>query len=365
MSDVLTRCLLAIVTFGVGFSFVFALAQLSRRQRGLADYLNCLVFMGNSVIQLFVVLNATQSFVEYPQASFLFLTSLFLLGPANYLYHHILLHPGAPVPARVRLQFVPAALALAAELVFQSLPAGVQRSFLADLVREPLSHGYTLVLLTGTLVIFGYSLVPLRLGLAVLGRENTRSQVRVILAAFTATLVSIVLISLGFVTGYALLMLAGGAIVTLINVSVFLATVRYPDFYRLVEHEIKKARYERSMLKGLDTDAVNERLAYLMGVDAIYKDFELTLESLAGKLSITPHQLSQFLNERLNTNFRTYINSCRVEEAKKLLASEAGKNIIAVCYDVGFNSKSTFNTCFKKHTGQTPSEYRQQHYQGG
>ena len=98
-----------------------------------------------------------------------------------------------------------------------------------------------------------------------------------------------------------------------------------------------------------------------MSVENIYKDFDLTLEGLALMMSITPHQLSQFMNERLNTNFRNYINSYRIEEAKKILISDTGKNILTICYDVGFNSKSTFNLCFKKYTNRTPSEFRQEH----
>lgn len=359
MSAPLSATLLPVVTFGVGFSALFAVAQLCRHQRSLADGLNFLVFLGNSAIQLFVVLYVTGALVEHSRASFLFLTSLFLLGPANYLYHFILLHPAAAVPARLRLQFVPAALAFAAEILFQCLPADVRQAFLASLVREPLQQPFTLALFAGTAMVFGYALVPLRLGLAVLGREGTRAQVRVILAAFAATLVAILLISLGFITGAAGWMLAGGAIVTLINVLVFLATIRYPDFYRLVGQEVRKARYERSLLKGVDTDAIGARLEELMTTDAVYRDLDLSLETLAAKLSITPHQLSQYLNERLNTNFRGYVNARRIEEAKKLLAGEDGGKILAVCFDVGFSSKSTFNQAFRKQVGQTPSEYRQ------
>jgi AraC-like DNA-binding protein len=152
--------------------------------------------------------------------------------------------------------------------------------------------------------------------------------------------------------------------VTLICVAMLLSTMRYPDFYRLIENEIKKARYERSLIKGLDIDVVYDRLTYLMGVENIYKDFDLSLESLAQMMSITPHQLSQFMNEKLNTNFRNYINSYRIEEAKKILLHESDKNILAVCYDVGFNSKSTFNHWFKTYTGKTPTEFRQEHPSG-
>jgi AraC-like DNA-binding protein len=224
-----------------------------------------------------------------------------------------------------------------------------------------MQHWFTVVLAAGAIFTFVYFLIMLRLGLSVLKSENIRAQVSIMLAAFSFTLVSILLLALGFLLGSDPVLLTGGAIITLINVSMFLSSMRYPNFYRIIDNEIKKTRYERSLLKGLDTEVIYERLTYLMGVENIYKDFDLSLEGLAQMLSMTPHQLSQFMNERLGTNFRNYVNSYRIEEAKKILVSESDKNILTICYDVGFNSKSTFNHCFKKFTNSTPSEFRQEY----
>lgn len=359
MPGILFKIMVELVTFGVGFSLVYAVAQVCRKDLGLPNYLNLLVFLGNSVIQLFVVLVATNVIQEYPLASFLSLSAMFFIGPANYLYHYMLLNPAKPVPGRLKIQFVPAAAALVCEIVFQLMPHDLKKQFLAEVIRSPLEHWFTLVLASGAAFAFVYFLVMLRLGLTVLKNENIRVQVTLMLAAFVSTLVSIVLMSAGFLLGSVSLLLTGGAIITLINISMFLSNMRYPKFYRIIEQEIKKSRYERSLIKGLDTEVVFERLAYLMGVENIYKDFDLSLENLAQMLSITPHQLSEFMNERLGTNFRNYINSYRIEEAKKILVTESDKNILAICYDVGFNSKSTFNQCFKKYTNKTPSEFRQ------
>ena len=56
MPDVALKIMLEIVTFGVGFSFIFAIAQVCRKNLCLSNYLNLLVFLGNSIIQLMVVL---------------------------------------------------------------------------------------------------------------------------------------------------------------------------------------------------------------------------------------------------------------------------------------------------------------------
>ncbi len=365
LPDAFFALLVDFVAFGAGFSLVFALAQLFRKDPGLSHCLNFLVFTGNSLIQLIVVLKARGTVQEYPLVFFLSLSALFFIGPANYLYHHTLLNPGQPVPAKLKAQFVPAALAVLCGLLYQLLPAGTRRDWLAGYVSSPLTQWPTVILALGVVFIFACFLVMTKLALTVLNSRNIRAQARIILAAFLSTLVSIVLISLGFILGSDRTLVAGGALVTLINLSMFFSNMRYPDFYRLVESEIKKTRYERSLLKGLDTELVNDRLGYLMGKEHIYKDFDLSLESLARQLSITPHQLSQFMNERLRTSFRRYINSYRIEEAKKILASDPDRNILTVCFDVGFNSKSTFNQSFRKYTNQTPSEFRQEHQAKG
>ena len=76
-------------------------------------------------------------------------------------------------------------------------------------------------------------------------------------------------------------------------------------------------------------------------------------------LSLRPKILSQVINETIGQTFFDFINRYRIEEAKRLLTNPADKKItvLEVLYEVGFNSKSSFNKNFKKVTGQSPSEY--------
>ena len=91
-----------------------------------------------------------------------------------------------------------------------------------------------------------------------------------------------------------------------------------------------------------------------------YLDPELTLDALAGQLQAKPKLLSQTINEIAKQNFFEFINNYRIEEAKHLLTNPKDKKItvLEVMYEVGFNSKSSFNTLFKKQTGITPSEFK-------
>jgi len=91
-----------------------------------------------------------------------------------------------------------------------------------------------------------------------------------------------------------------------------------------------------------------------------YLDPELTLSELAERIAIHPRYLSQEINDSLQQNFYDFINSYRIEEAKSRLRNPANHNktVLEILYEVGFNSKSVFNKAFKKHTGTTPSQFR-------
>jgi len=79
---------------------------------------------------------------------------------------------------------------------------------------------------------------------------------------------------------------------------------------------------------------------------------------------LTPHILSQVINEQLSSNFNDFINSYRVEEAKKMLMNPEMKNftIASIAYDSGFNTLSAFNVAFKKFTGITPPQFRSKQF---
>lgn len=93
--------------------------------------------------------------------------------------------------------------------------------------------------------------------------------------------------------------------------------------------------------------------------EAPYLIPDLSLRSLAALVNMNPNQLSWLLNESLGKNFNEFINHYRVETFKNLAKDPANANItvIGLAYDSGFNSKTVFNTYFKKETGLTPKEF--------
>lgn len=91
-----------------------------------------------------------------------------------------------------------------------------------------------------------------------------------------------------------------------------------------------------------------------------YLDPELTLTQLAERINISPHHLSQIINEQFQLNFFEYINQFRVEEVKSRICNPKYESysLLGIAMDSGFNSKSAFNRVFKKLTHQTPSQFK-------
>jgi len=126
---------------------------------------------------------------------------------------------------------------------------------------------------------------------------------------------------------------------------------------RKLQRQKKLLRYKTSSLAEEKAKSINKKLIELLQKEPIYLESDLSLYSLAEKIQVKPHYLSQVINQYHQRNFQDFINLYRIEKAKKLLLKTKLK-IEAVAYDSGFNSISTFYTAFKKEIGMTPSSYR-------
>ncbi len=110
-------------------------------------------------------------------------------------------------------------------------------------------------------------------------------------------------------------------------------------------------------------EELRSRLSKVLEVEKPYLDEDLTLGVLANKVSTTDKKLSALLNHYMNISFYDLINKHRVQEVKTKMSDENFDNftLLALAYDSGFKSKTSFNRIFKKMTGSSPSEYKKQH----
>ncbi|WP_231739437.1 AraC family transcriptional regulator [Flavobacterium sp. TAB 87] len=144
--------------------------------------------------------------------------------------------------------------------------------------------------------------------------------------------------------------------------------LQHPNLFRNIDSKLKLVSdliLEEKKKKQLITidKKDNEDLLKLQQYIIEEKPFlnpSLTIQDISNALEIPVRNLSLLINHQLNQHFYDFINAYRIEYAKKIL-KDTTKNdltILEILYEVGFNSKSSFNTAFKKYTNSTPTEYR-------
>lgn len=117
-------------------------------------------------------------------------------------------------------------------------------------------------------------------------------------------------------------------------------------------------KYARSNISDAQRHTILKKLEQSMTRDRLFRDSDLSLRRLCEHIDETPHAVSQVINESEHDNFFEMINRHRIEEAKRELLADPANSVLNVAYDVGYNSKSTFNAAFRKITGMTPTQFR-------
>jgi len=126
---------------------------------------------------------------------------------------------------------------------------------------------------------------------------------------------------------------------------------------------IENTSLEGTWKKLISDDELKEmKLVLIQAMDnqKPFLDAELSLFKLASQLNISSHLLSYIINKGCNENFYQFVNRYRIEEAKKMIhdPNMDHLSLMGIALSVGFNSKTVFNTTFKKSTNQTPSEFK-------
>lgn len=166
-----------------------------------------------------------------------------------------------------------------------------------------------------------------------------------------------------------------------ITIIPIVALVMYLGYYGISQSTILIPQFLRETNTGdsllsMNTTTTNTKYSYdvvemenlsstlidLMTTNKPFLDEDLTLTTLAKLLEVPDKKLSTLLNQNMNTSFYDYVNRFRVDEVIKMMSSPEGNKytLLALAFDCGFKSKSSFNRVFKKTTKLSPSEYRKQ-----
>ena len=296
-----------------------------------------------------------------------------VLGPSMYLYIALLTARIDRFGARHLLLFVPAALAMAANAAFILLfdPADLPRPVI---LTNMATNGGGLV----------FEAVFYIMALQVLRRYMNRLKeyfsdidslkLSFIRAGLVFVLVTIPFIFIPYTAGHprhqheVLDAIAILSALVFVFVMAFVAILQ-PEIFnrvRLLDRAVPTCdgttgpRYEKFRLAQPLEEEYAVKLKRYMEENKPYLDEELTVQDLADAISLPVHQLSMILNIHFRQNFYNFVNGYRIEDVKQKLADPAydDHNILTIAYNSGFNSKSTFNTMFRKFTGKTPREYR-------
>lgn len=321
-----------------------------------------------SVSMIATILSNLHYFQLYPHLSRINHPFDFLGGPLLYLYVKALTERGFVFTKKTLLHFVPAAL-----VVLYLTPFYLQsREYkLASLPTKNWYYLRSALVITQFLIYLVLTIVMVVRYSRTLKRHANPAersilfQVRFLVVSFLGLWV-VGLIRYGIDVRYPepdhlrqtvwILPLA----VTSIFYALAYFGLRKPEVLGGPEQVQREKKYEKSTLTPERSQKYLRRLEQAMEIEKVYTDGSLTLQKLAAKLSIPAQHLSQVVNEQLNQNILDYINTHRVQEAKRRLRDPARKHlsILAIAEEVGFNSKSSFNSVFKKHTNITPSEFR-------
>jgi len=130
-----------------------------------------------------------------------------------------------------------------------------------------------------------------------------------------------------------------------------------PKFFKVI-----KEKYQGSKLSLKEMKVIQSKIENVFITENTFLNNNLTLDTLALKLELKPHHISQTLSELVKENFNDYINKHRIEHSKELLINPTYANykIEAIALDSGFNNKVTFYKAFSKFTNTTPSKFRKE-----
>ena len=301
-------------------------------------------------------------------------------GPLLYLYVRHVTRPSLRFSPWNALHFIPFIVFFAVSVVFREEPIFDDLSgfFVTDRF-IPLRIVYSVFFFLSVTGYSTFSFIEIR-------HHQLRLRDIVSFTSAKLTLNWLKILSIAFYAGYIIVFILGGIdiiagflhfdpyVITFIFITVFsfaysFYAIRQPEILDFPAAENGEdgnngdtvaERYARSGLREDQADEYLTKILHFMDDEKPYLDGDLTINDLARKTGIPRHYITEVLNEKYGRNFFTFVNEYRVKEVISRITDPKYQHytILAVAFDSGFNSKSTFNSFFKEYTGKTPSAYR-------
>ncbi|MDR7210884.1 helix-turn-helix transcriptional regulator [Flavobacterium piscis] len=160
-----------------------------------------------------------------------------------------------------------------------------------------------------------------------------------------------------------------GSVALFITCWLVMKALNHPELFRGINSKLQLAKdilpkdEEKSQTTNVQDDAISSQISTLkqyMAEKEPFLDPSLTIQELANQIDIPVRDLSVLINHYMDQHFFDFVNEYRIQKAMNILKdqSKSQLTVLEILYEVGFNSKSSFNTSFKKYTNLTPTAYR-------
>ena len=355
---------------GISQSFFAGIVIATKKPMTIADRLMSALLFMICLEMIFALINST----GLNMYSFPFIT--FTYGPLQYLYVLFITQPQRKFNWFSLLHFIPFAGFFTVSVIFRAQPlVGDLRIFM---VPDKLFSLRIVYSISFFLSITIYSVLTF----FSIWKHQKNLKNLVSYSSGVMTLNWLKFLSIGFYVSYFILFILGGlniignyipfdpyfiifGFITIFSFAFSFYSIRQPVIFgqEALEYTEERKEPERYSKSGLKDDQATDILKSLIEVvekEKVYLDRDLTIQNLSMRTGIPRHHITQVLNEKHGRNFFTFINEYRVNEVLRRFSDPKYNNytILAIAFDSGFNSKTTFNSIFKSMTGKTPSQYR-------
>lgn len=376
-----------ILIIGAAQGFLLSALLLHKYRQLYANrFLAAFMFAG-TLVMVTLILDEYDFYLKYPHLKFITEGTPFLIGPLLFLYAQYLVTAELSFPKKRFFHFaafviyqlwrIPTIFSPASELILFLKSQEVQLSFEYILFNWLVGLHSLLYMLATLRLLYTYKK----------SLKNMFSSIIQIRLTWLKNIVLLFLVTILFFLFENLLYFKGINLSDFFNYSSALAAISFYllGYIGLARSEVFREKVTAESIRhlseivipsenvkmgqkygksGLDIEKAQyykSKLIELMENEKIYKNSNLTLNSLAKEMDISNHNLSEVMNTQLNKSFFDFVNYYRVEQVKKDLKNEALNNLtlVAIAFEAGFNSKSSFNMIFKKFTGQTPTQFRE------